>query len=91
MSLAWLQAKAYIVGGIFLTVVGFLARLKWVTVQRDSAVKKGVELTAVVEQEKLSKTLTAEVRKEFAAKEREARKDVKEGKLPSNLENPNDF
>ena len=86
-----LKAKLIAAGALLATALGFLVRLKIVTSQRDKAKHKAEQYKAWSERQEETATKDSELEQEFSHRAQEANEDVKEGKVPDHLSNPNDF
>lgn len=84
-----LKAKLYaIVAAIGL---GLLAALKVVTMQRDAAREDARRAKKHMKESKDISAAKKEIRKETKAVEKKAVQDIKDGKMPDNIRNRNDF
>lgn len=87
----WLKSKIYLIGGALLAVLAFFVRFQVVKSQRDSAREKANHYDAEAKSLRVAKKENAKVRKEFYSRRVEARKEIKDGKVPDNLSDPDNF
>jgi hypothetical protein len=84
-----LKAKLYaIMAAIGL---GLLATLKIVTMQRNAAREDAKRAKKHMKESKDISAAKKEIRKETKAVEKKAIQDIKDGKMPDNIRNRNDF
>jgi len=84
-----LRAKLYAMGAAAL--LGLLAFLKIVMLQRDAAVEDARRAKKHMKESKDISAAKKEIRKETKAVEKKAVQDIKDGKMPDNIRNRNDF
>lgn len=84
-----LRAKLYAIGAAAL--LGLLAFLKIVMLQRDAAVEDARRAKKHMKESKDISAAKKEIRKETKAIEKKAVQDIKDGKMPDNIRNRNDF
>lgn len=84
-----LRAKLYAIGAAAL--LGLLAFLKIVILQRDAAVEDARRAKKHMKESKDISAAKKEIRKETKAIEKKAVQDIKDGKMPDNIRNRNDF
>lgn len=84
-----LRAKLYAIGAAAL--LGLLAFLKIVILQRDAAVEDARRAKKHMKESKDISAARKEIRKETKAVEKKAVQDIKDGKMPDNIRNRNDF
>ena len=84
-----LKAKLYAIGAAF--VLGLLALLKIVTLQRDAAREDARRAKKHVTEIKDIRTAEKEINAETKKVKKKAVKDIKDGKMPDNIRNRNDF
>ena len=84
-----LRAKLYAIGAAAL--LGLLAFLKIVILQRDAAVEDARRAKKHMKESKDISAAKKEIRKETKAIEKQAVQDIKDGKMPDNIRNRNDF
>jgi len=84
-----LRAKLYAIGAA--AFLGLLAFLKIVMLQRDAAVEDMRRAKKHMKESKDISTAKKEIRKETKAVEKKAIQDIKDGKMPDNIRNRNDF
>lgn len=85
----WIKARAVAIGA----AVGALlfAAFKILIVQRNSARDDARRFRATVELQKRVSEADSEIDAEFSHRAAEANKDKRDGKVPDNLSDPNDF
>lgn len=71
--------------------VGLIAALKVVTMQRDAAREDAKRAKKHLEESKKIGEARKEIRKETKEIEKKAVQDIKDGKMPDNIRNRNDF
>jgi len=74
-----------------LGILGFFLRLRMVTAQRDKARQKAAAAASEAKFHKKLDESHTEIDQEFSHRAEEAAKDIKDGKIPRNLSNPNDY
>ena len=91
--MTWLsiQTKLYAAGTFLLAVLAFFVRLKVVTKQRDKARERAKGEAARADQAEMIAEVEAEIDNEFSDLERESKRDIEDGKMPSNIRNRNKF
>ena len=91
MSWLSIQTKLYAAGAFLLTVLALFLRLKVVTEQRDNARKRAKGEAARADQAEMIAEVEAEIDNEFSDLEREAKRDIEDGKMPGNIRDRNKF
>ena len=86
-----LKAKMIGIGVLLLTVLAYVANHKRVVNKLEKTKKKLDGVKAEVRIQKQVNELDNDIHDELGSRRIQARKEVKDGKTPTNLSNPNDF
>ena len=89
MNWLTIKAKLFALGATVLTVAAFFLRLKIVTAQRDKARKRADAEAARADQAEDIAKADAEIETKYSDLERESKRDIKSGRMPSNIRNRN--
>ena len=82
---------AYLIGGALLAFAALIARNLMLKGQRNRARDNARAYKAQAEQAQKIDEVEAEIELEYSDLEREAKKDIKAGNMPSNIRNRNDY
>lgn len=90
--MSWLSIKAKLwgLGALILAGIGFILRLRVLEHQRDAARERANWAEAEANYRRVKDKKEAEIDQEFSDLEARRKQDVKDGKVPENLRNPND-
>ena len=89
MNWLTIKAKLFALGATVLTVAAFFLRLKLVTAQRDKARKRADAEAARADQAEDIAEADAEIEAKYSDLERESKRDIEKGVMPSNIRNRN--
>ena len=84
-----LKGKLILIGGAVITFL--LGVIKFQSVQNKRNKKRAVQAEKTLKFKEDVDTIDNEIDQEFSHRAEEAKQDVKEGKVPRNLSDPNDF